>query len=207
VRRFIIGDVHACADELTRLLDAVRPDKSILIGDLFTKGPDPHGVWQLIQTHNIESVLGNHDAFLVENWASPTLPPLLQSFCSECPEVLEWLKERPLFIEDADITIVHAGIHPTLGVPGTTEKMALSMRRFPMNEPNAPFWYDAGWSGPATVVFGHDARRGLIRREKNGSPVAIGLDTGCVYGGKLSGWIPEEDQVISIQAARIYRPV
>jgi len=207
VRRIIIGDVHGCADELDKLLEKASPEKTFLIGDLFTKGPDPIGVWQLIQAHHIQSVLGNHDAFLIKNWASSSLPASLQRFCETCPEVLAWLQALPLFINDEDLTIVHAGIHPLLGVPGTTEEMALTMRRFPMDKPKAPFWYDAGWNGPQTVVFGHDARRGLVRREKDGSPVAIGLDTGCVYGGKLSGWIPEDDKVISIQAARIYRPV
>lgn len=85
--------------------------------------------------------------------------------------------------------------------------MALNLRRFPSEDPEAPFWYDAGWHGPQTVVFGHDARRGLVRRTVGGRPVAIGLDSGCVYGGSLSGWIPEEDKVLSIPAARAYKAV
>ena len=50
-----------------------------------------------------------------------------------------------------------------------------------------------------TVVFGHWARAGLIRR-----PQVLGLDTGCVWGGKLSAWIAEEDRIVQVDAARAY---
>jgi hypothetical protein len=49
------------------------------------------------------------------------------------------------------------------------------------------------------VVFGHDAVRGLQTREH-----AIGLDTGCVYGGWLTGvWLPDRD-LVSVPARSTY---
>jgi hypothetical protein len=208
----IVGDVHGCAHELARLVDQANPSDLILVGDLFSKGPNPLGVWRQIQAHKARSVLGNHDAFLLENWGNPQLPEVLREFCKKAPEVKIWLERLPLFLavasnEPAGILVVHAGVHPTLGQEGTTRHMALNLRRFPSDRPTAPFWYDAGWQGPQTVVFGHDARRGLVRREFRGKAVAIGLDSGCVYGGQLSGWIPLEDRILSIPAARAYRPV
>jgi hypothetical protein len=203
----IIGDVHGCAEELSRLILLAGKPKISLVGDLFTKGPDPLGVWQLIRTHNTRSVLGNQDAWLLENWGRTHLTEALQDFCRQAPEVRDWLADLPLFIEEDPLLVVHAGLHPTEGIRGTTRHMALNMRRFPTEAAEQPFWYDAGWQGPETVVFGHDARRGLVRRELDGRPVAIGLDSGCVYGGKLSGWIPEEDRILSIPAARIYKAV
>lgn len=210
--QLIIGDVHGCAAELDALVRQAGQSEVVLVGDLFTKGPDPFGVWQQIQSLKAESVLGNHDAYLVENWGSSKLPPLLQEFCVRAPEARLWLENLPLFLTDspprkAGVLVVHAGLHPTLGQMGTTRKMALNLRRFPSESQTAPFWYDAGWRGPETVVFGHDARRGLVRRELDGKPVAIGLDSGCVYGGMLSGWIRSEDRILSVPAARAYRPV
>ena len=45
----IVGDVHGCAKELELLLQAVRPTELLLVGDLFSKGPDPKGTWELLQ--------------------------------------------------------------------------------------------------------------------------------------------------------------
>jgi metallophosphoesterase superfamily enzyme len=36
-----VGDVHGCAYELKKLLKKVQPTRVILLGDLFSKGPDP----------------------------------------------------------------------------------------------------------------------------------------------------------------------
>ena len=34
-----------------------------------------------------------------------------------------------------------------------------------------------------------------------------GLDTGCVYGGKLTGWCPEEDRFVQVDAHKAYAPI
>ena len=36
------------------------------------------------------------------------------------------------------------------------------------------------------VIYGHDARRG----PQDHRPYTLGLDTGCVYGGQLTGYVP-----------------
>ena len=37
------------------------------------------------------------------------------------------------------------------------------------------------WKGPKTVIFGHDAKKNLQYTDH-----AIGIDTGCCYGRKLT---------------------
>ena len=68
---FIVGDVHGCARELRDLVVKARQRVAefqlVLVGDLFTKGPDPVGVFDLIHEFNAICIKGNHDWAL---WAA-----------------------------------------------------------------------------------------------------------------------------------------
>jgi hypothetical protein len=55
------------------------------------------------------------------------------------------------------------------------------------------------WEGPQTVFFGHDADRGLQMHEH-----AVGIDTGCVYGGRLTACILPERRLISVDSKAEY---
>lgn len=196
-RTLFVGDVHGCSDELAALLRVAAPTDVVLLGDIFTKGPDPAGVWALVQAVGAEAVLGNHDAALLlsrkrlKRW----LPP----------DAWTWLAALPLMragrAEDGrGWRAVHAGLHPRRGAEGTTRAMALNLRRFPNDrEPGNPFWWH-GYRRKRLVVHGHDARRGLIDRR----PWTLGLDTGCVYGGALTGYLLEEDRVLQVPARTVY---
>ena len=210
-RTLIIGDVHGCASELAALVEAAKATDVILVGDLFTKGPDPGGVWRLIQEHHMRSVLGNQDERLLKALGRPDGAAARLRHCIEAldavdPAWRDWLAERPLFLDVADYTVVHAGLHPSGDLAKTTREMALNMRGFPMSESAAPRWHEQ-YAGARGVVFGHDARGGLVRRERNGASWLIGLDSGCVYGGSLSGFIPEDDRVLQVPAGAVYQAV
>ena len=194
----VVGDVHACSEELRFVLESTQPKRVILLGDLFTKGPDPQGVWELILQYNAESVLGNHDyAVLRKN-----------RFRNLDPQALEWLKKRPLFIrgevarqrESQSWVVVHAGINP---FGATTQNQALILRRWP-NDKDAsnPFWWQL-YTGKEFVIYGHDAQR-LLQDHR---PKTLGLDTGCVYGGQLSAYLIEADRIIQTPARRIYKAI
>ena len=57
------------------------------------------------------------------------------------------------------------------------------------------------WAGPRTILYGHTPRQ-EVRRD----PKAIGLDTSCVYGGKLTAAIltKGEWRFESVRARRRY---
>ena len=51
------------------------------------------------------------------------------------------------------------------------------------------------------MIYGHDAVRGL----QDHRPRTLGLDTGCVYGGVLTGYLLEDDRIVSVPAMSRYR--
>ena len=55
------------------------------------------------------------------------------------------------------------------------------------------------WTGPELVLFGHDADRGLQEYDN-----ALGIDTGCVYGGRLTACILPERRLVSVAAKKEY---
>jgi hypothetical protein len=191
-----VGDVHGCADELGKLVHLAQPSRVVLVGDLFTKGPKPLETWRWIERLGAVAVLGNHDAGMLARparHASMQLPP----------EAWAWLSQLPLTLEVGDWTVVHAGLNPIRGKAGTGRSTALVVRRWPDDtDPQHPLWFQI-WSGPERVIYGHDAIRGL----QDHRPRTLGIDTGCVYGGRLTGYLVEADEVISVPAARAYRPV
>ena len=188
-RTLIVGDVHGCAAELNQMLIETVPNRVILVGDIFRKGPDPLGVWDTIQRNDIEAVLGNHDARSIATGPAEQGLPL---------QAIEWLSGLPLTLSADNWLVVHAGVHPYGGeLPANHHYL---LRRWPDDKRlSNPFWWEL-YEGSALVVYGHDARRGLVDRR----PYTLGLDTGCVYGGCLTGYCVEEDRIYQVPAFETY---
>lgn len=231
-RTLVIGDVHGCAAELEALLLACEHDagdRVVLVGDLLTKGPDPFGVLELMRRVGAEATCGNHDAHLLRwkaatgaddddprwrPWRSgaagqqpPWLGPSGRDFVPRLTEAdWELLVALPLFMRlpEHGAVVVHAGIDPRLPLEQQERDVLLNVRTIrPDGTPSkraddGPLWGEL-YRGPELILFGHHARRGLQRH-----PYAIGLDTGCVYGGQLSACILPERRIVSVPAARVY---
>ncbi len=61
-------------------------------------------------------------------------------------------------------------------------------------------WFEYRLPGPR-IAFGHWARLDPARARRDNLRF---LDTGCVYGGRLTGWLVEEDRLVSVPARRAY---
>ena len=215
MRTLFIGDIHGCAREFERLLNELAfrrdTDRLYLTGDAFTRGADPAAVWSLIQQTGAEMVLGNHDFRLrdrLRGFLSGAPIPArwrnelqtLEALAPMADTLLPWLESLPLWIDEPGYLLVHAGINPEKGLRGTTANEFISIRTWPpVGGIAGPRWHDAYDSAEKLIIFGHDAPGGLVvKRREDGSPYVIGLDSGCIYGGKLSGYVLEDDRMVQV---------
>ena len=227
MRTVFVGDVHGCSGELRSLLREIGfeagADRLLLTGDAFSRGPDPAGVWQVIGETGAEMVLGNHDDRLLRQlgllaqgqeieYRWPDQRTTVEQLLPVAGELLPWLREVPLWIEEEQFLLVHAGIDPEAGLARTTRKQFLSIRLWPPGPGvDGPRWHQHIEPPAGTVVFGHDAPGGLVRVYREGEseaagdpPCLLGLDTGCVYGGRLSAWLLEERRLVQVDSERTW---
>lgn len=97
--------------------------------------------------------------------------------------------------------VVHAGMDPARGVEQSSIEALTRARRVGIR--GGPFWYER-YAGPELVLFGHTPGKVPRQHRHAGKLVALGLDTGCVYGGALSAYSPELDEIVSVRAAKAY---
>jgi len=212
-----IGDVHGCIDELQALLrkcDYHPGDLVVFLGDLVCKGPDSLSVVQMAREIGAIGVRGNHD-FEVVRWhqaiKSGADPPVIGSehyYVASALSTadLKWMYSLPWFISSSHLNalFVHAGFVSGIRLAKQNPRLMMNMRSIlPDGTVTSKFFNNWPWArlwdGPQTVFFGHDADRGLQQYEH-----AIGLDTGCVYGGKLTACILPERRLVSVNAKREY---
>jgi bis(5'-nucleosyl)-tetraphosphatase (symmetrical) len=227
-----VGDVQGCRAELEELLAAVQfdtaRDRLEPTGDLVNRGPDSLGTLRVVASLPAQGVLGNHDIHLLRRarGLGPARPRDTLEDILAAPDrdaLLAWLAAVPLVKAWPDVLLVHAGLNPQWQDPvaqlagrdpcAPDDAVAFATRvryctadgqRPPRDDPppGRPFrpWYEH-WEKrePRTLVFGHWAARGLVHRTR-----VRGLDTGCVWGGRLTAWIAEDDRLVSVPARRAY---
>jgi calcineurin-like phosphoesterase family protein len=216
-RRLYIGDLHGCLAELNALLErfGFRPglDRLFSVGNIIGKGPDVPGTLRRLRELGAGIVAGNHDASLLESAAKeaagkePKHRDYLDSLGPDKDAWIAWIRSWPYYIDSADVLLVHAGLDPRGGeIKAMSHRILTQIRTWDgkgidLNREGDPAWYQLV-KPEKIVVFGHWAKKGLIDL-----PDFKGLDTGCVYGGKLTGWCPEEDRFVQVDAVRPYAPI
>jgi serine/threonine protein phosphatase 1 len=201
-RTFVIGDVHGCIDEVDRLLDALEPasgDTVCFLGDYIDRGPSARGVIDRLVRLRQEGprcvfLKGNHedmflafmgepgrygDAFLWNGGgatlASYGLSGLPGAVVAERlpPSHRDFLAALQTQVRFGPFLCVHAGVRPTRSLDSQVEEDLLWIREEFIAAPH-PF--------PYTVLFGHTPQREVRLH----LPFKVGLDTGLVYGNRLS---------------------
>jgi hypothetical protein len=231
-RTIIVGDVHGCRRELEQLLDRVAfsaGDRLVFVGDLIARGPDTLGVLDVARRTGAIVVRGNHEQKLVswkeartarlrgEDAREVKLGAIHAALADELRPVDWSLLETSLYwldLPEHGARVVHAGVQP--GVPIDRTKPSTLMRirtlgRDGRPSRGGPILWGARYTGPPHVLFGHNAAPGLQLHRW-----ATGLDTGCVYGGRLTAMVLGDRQripmafaarrllLVSQPAARVY---
>jgi len=229
----IIGDVHGCYDELAILLNQLgyKPDdndvlahpegrKAIFVGDLVDRGPKTPEVLQLVMSMVSGGtglcVIGNHDAKLLKKLRGRDVRithglkeslEQLESYSEEFKQQISKFIDRLVshyVLDDGNLVVAHAGLKEQF-----QGRSSGRVREFAMygettgetDEYGLPVRYNwaQDYRGHAMVVYGHTPVP-----ESEWINKTICVDTGCVFGGKLTALRYPEKELVSVKAAQTY---
>jgi protein phosphatase len=229
----VVGDVHGCAAELDELLALLgyapgaagvwrHPEgrRVLFLGDLVDRGPDVAGVLRramgMVQAGVALCVAGNHDAKLVRalrgrnvqvrNGLAESLASLGAETAGFRAGVLRFLDSLPhhLVLDGGRLVAAHAGLRADLQGRDSGGVRSFALFGDTTGETDAngfPVRLDwaADYRGAAEVVYGHTPV--AEPRWANGT---LNIDTGCVFGGRLTALRYPEHELVSVPARRAY---
>lgn len=228
----IVGDVHGCREELERLLDklgyardaggvyAHAGRRLIFLGDLCDRGPDTPGVYRIVmamvRAGTALCVPGNHDAKL-HRWlggknvkmshglaqSAEQLERESEGFRAEVREFIDSLVSHQV-LDGGRLVVAHAGLQESY--QGRSSGRVRSFCLYgettgEVDEYGLPVRADWArkYRGRATVVYGHTP---VPIAEWVGDTVCV--DTGCVFGGKLTALRWPERELVDVAADRVW---
>ncbi|BCJ53124.1 polynucleotide kinase-phosphatase [Actinoplanes sp. NBRC 14428] len=228
----IIGDVHGCHAELETLLttlgyavsreNAVHPEgrTAVFVGDLVDRGPDSPGVLRLVmgmvRNGTAICVPGNHEQKLARKLNGRNvqlthgLPETLAQLDAEPPEFVQEVRTfidglvSHYVLDGGNLVVAHAGLKEAYQgrASGRVRSFALyGETTGETDEYGLPVRYPwaRDYRGSAAVVYGHTPTP-----EPEWINNTICLDTGCVFGGKLTALRWPSRELVSVPAQREY---
>jgi len=217
----IYGDIHGCLEEWEELRSLIPKNSfEICVGDILDKGPYSVEALRYARKNRIFSIMGNHEYKHLRKWWGRKVV-----FDSDQQKIypklkrddFEYIESMPFFFKANHLTVLHAGINNSIYLNNPKHNLLtllLFMRdvdengkflSLNHNNPNAKFWADVYNGHEGFVVYGHSSFLSA-NIQKN----SIGIDTGCVYGNKLTALIipntmkPWEFEIIEVKAKQKY---
>jgi protein phosphatase len=228
----VVGDVHGCCDELERLLGDLgyvqtegvygHPDgrKAIFVGDLVDRGPrivdSVRLVKGMVEAGSALCVPGNHDIKLVRKLRGrdvqithgldrslAELDPLDEADRNEVRDFLDGLVSHYV-LDDGRLVVAHAGMKEEMQGRGSGKVRDFALYGESTGETDE-FGLPVRWNwaaeyrGQAMVVYGHTPVP-----ETEWLNRTINIDTGCVFGGRLTALRYPEQELVSVPATATY---
>ena len=229
-RTVVIGDPHACREELSELLDLVdckSPHvRVILAGDLIDRGPDSPGTIRLARELGLSSVIGNHEAKFLK-WYRGQGSKMANTYRSLphytqfSDEDINYIAQMPSYIKlpELNTVVVHAGMRAGVSVENQRKddlcylryvddrQKFVSLKKInamgSKEAAGAKFWTEFG-PFSYNVVYGHNVFPEPRVDQFDDGTKCVGIDLGCCFGGELCAYIIETGEFIQVKAKRVY---
>jgi len=229
----IVGDIHGCCDELEQLLVELGYElgadgayahtegrRVIFVGDLVDRGPrivdSVRLVKSMVDAGTALCVPGNHDMKLVRKLRGrdvqithgldrtlAELEALTDEEREEIRDFLDGLVSHYVF-DDGNLVVAHAGMKEEMAGRGSGKVRDFALYGETTGETDE-FGLPVRWNwaaeyrGKAIVVYGHTPVP-----EPEWLNRTINIDTGCVFGGRLTALRYPEKELVSAPAAATY---
>ncbi len=192
----------------------------IFLGDLVDRGPNSPEVLRLVMDSVASGaafcVNGNHDDKLkrklmgrnvtIAHGLQETLDQLEQESAEFKATVFEFLKGliSHYVLDDGKLAVAHAGLKQEYlgrGSPRIREFCLYGETTGEIDEFGLPVRYPWAkeYRGDTSIVYGHTPIP-----EPEWLNNTINIDTGCVFGGKLTALRYPEKELVSVDAAKVY---
>ena len=194
--------------------------KLAFVGDLVDRGPATNQVLRLamtmVKSGQAYCVPGNHDAKLlralkgrdvkITHGLAESLEQLAgesAEFRAEVVRFLDGLVSHYVF-DDGKLVVAHAGLKESMQGRGSAAVREFALYGETTGETDdfgLPIRYNwaADYRGRAMVVYGHTPVPEPVWLNNT-----VNLDTGCVYGGRLTALRYPEREIVSVPARAIY---
>jgi len=213
----IYGDIHGCLEEFEEIRKLIpKNTEEWCVGDLIDRGPYDTEVFDYLRKNKINSVLGNHEYKHIRKYKGHKVKlddNQKEVYSHLKKEDFEFMAKMPHFFRKNNLTILHAGVSNKTSLDKFDEKI-LYYRYVDENEdflplhhnnPNAIYWAKIYNGHLGFIVNGHQPLKEVTK-----FPNSVGIDTGCVFGNRLSAIIindtskPWEYEVVSVQSKKEY---
>ncbi len=194
--------------------------KAVFLGDLVDRGPKSPQVLRLVMSMvkagTALCVPGNHDIKLLRKLNGKNvqithgLAETLEQLAAEPPEFIEDVRQfidslvSHYVLDDGKLVVAHAGLKENMqgrGSGAVREFCLYGETTGESDEFGLPVRYNwaAEYRGRAMVVYGHTPVP-----EADWLNGTICIDTGCVFGGKLTALRYPERERVSVDARAVY---